>query len=526
MYSSSAYAGNSSANNAVDQPKQIYRCDFAGCDREFVRADLRARHKERHTAKGSHLQRKDAFLNSHRSVVEQSGDASPEESRSVNGSPVQVSHVFQAKSTSDGYYTEAGAAHTAMAYTNGPPEQQRNYHSVPEMTPYSNSADAPLDPQLSTYNAYTTPYNAPPPPPQQHPSPDGRRFSFDGMFSARPASAVNNYINAPPGMSQMQPPPISSPPSAPPTAYTQQSYPSPASSNRTFQSPTTYSMLPSLPPFGYPQGYTYPVSRSGSVMPQASMGMSQHPAPNSVISSMADFNAMDQLASGYAMPVFGYEMYNRSPSAALDENLLTMLFDTNGVEISDPSPPEPDPTPQTNVPLPKVEPDGSKHEITAPSLSDGLDITLRESTISDQKQRRLWDYISNFSEIEHSPGQKLKKDILAGDTDDPNHPMSLPMLKTYLTSYWVHMHHQMPILHRPTFNPDTCPDLLLLAMMCLGATCLERTHSVELTKRGAEWAFFVAYHVRWEVFKVSFEMKLCPASRRDRYKARMTRADF
>ena len=241
-------------------------------------------------------------------------------------------------------------------------------------------------------------------------------------------------------------------------------------------------------------------------MPQASMGMSQHPAPNSVISSMADFNAMDQLASGYAMPVFGYEMYNRSPSAALDENLLTMLFDTNGVEIADPSPPEPDPTPQTNVPLPKVEPDGSKHEITAPSLSDGLDITLRESTISDQKQRRLWDYISNFSEIEHSPGQKLKKDILAGDTDDPNHPMSLPMLKTYLTSYWVHMHHQMPILHRPTFNPDTCPDLLLLAMMCLGATCLERTHSVELTKRGAEWAFFVAYHVRWEVFKVSSDI--------------------
>ncbi|KAI7626490.1 hypothetical protein KC319_g1210 [Hortaea werneckii] len=37
--------------------------------------------------------------------------------------------------------------------------------------------------------------------------------------------------------------------------------------------------------------------------------------------------------------------------------------------------------------------------------------------------------------------------------------------------------------------------------MCLGATCLERTHSLDLTLRSAELAFFIAYHIRWEVFK-------------------------
>jgi hypothetical protein len=84
--------------------------------------------------------------------------------------------------------------------------------------------------------------------------------------------------------------------------------------------------------------------------------------------------------------------------------------------------------------------------------------------------------------------------------------MSLQMLKTYVTSYWVHIHAQMPILHRPTFNPQTCPDLLLLAMMCLGAACLERVDPMQLSSQATELAFFIAYHIRWEVFK-DFEFR-------------------
>jgi hypothetical protein len=64
----------------------------------------------------------------------------------------------------------------------------------------------------------------------------------------------------------------------------------------------------------------------------------------------------------------------------------------------------------------------------------------------------------------------------------------------------------MPILHRPTFNPETCPDLLLLAMMCLGASCLERVDPTELSLTSIEMAFFTAYHIRWEVFK-DFEFR-------------------
>src|SRR5947208_433251 len=46
----------------LDNPKQIFSCDFPECRRSFVRQDLCTRHKERHTARGSQLQRKDAFM--------------------------------------------------------------------------------------------------------------------------------------------------------------------------------------------------------------------------------------------------------------------------------------------------------------------------------------------------------------------------------------------------------------------------------------------------------------------------------
>lgn len=238
--------------------------------------------------------------------------------------------------------------------------------------------------------------------------------------------------------------------------------------------------------------------------------------PNSRTNSLADFNVIDQMTSGYAMPVFGNTSFNRSPTSMMDDSFLNSLFDMNGLEAINPSPPAPEPlhNPQMfNVPLPKLEPDGTPNEMslppgtwkTPPALpaTNGWDINMRESNISERKKRRLADLVNGWSDIEQNPGRRTKGDILMGDSSDPNHVMSMHLLKTYITSYWVHIHQQMPIFHRPTFNPETCPDLLLLAMMCLGATCLERTHGYALAEDSAELSFFIAYHVRWEVFKDS-----------------------
>ena len=372
----------------------------------------------------------------------------------------------------------------------------------------------PLDPQLSSNNSYayteTNGLHAPSmgPPPT---SPTRvRRFSYDSNYS-RPQSLT-------PGLGPSQntlhntmqpPPPITSPMSAGPM-YTQHTYPSPSQNYRT---PSNFASMPSLPPFGFASNqYSAPGSgRSNSIM---SGSMDQHPTPSSRTNSMHDFNVIDQMTAGYAMPVFGADIFNRSPTlAVLDDNWLNSLFDPNNIPMLVPSPPGPEPThnPKVfNVDLPKLEPDGTPRPEEKPLLgtphnspptSDGLDIDMRESRISQNKKRRLADLVSSWPEMKDNPGRRSRGDILMGDSNDPTHVLSLHMLKTYIASYWTHIHQQMPILHRPTYNPETCPDLLLLAMMCIGATCLERTHPIEVTQNCAELSFFIAYHIRWEVFK-------------------------
>jgi len=219
-----------------------------------------------------------------------------------------------------------------------------------------------------------------------------------------------------------------------------------------------------------------------------------------------DANFFDQMATEYAMPVFGGSEtpFNRSPPPTVDENFLNMLFSMNESSDVHDSPSDPDlyrAMPDVQIPLPKIEADGMTSDISLPSLSDGFDINIPQSMISEQKRERLLGYVQSFPEPRYNAGRRTKASLFVGDPKDPKHVMSLQMLKTYITSYWFHLHQQMPILHRPTFNPETCPDLLLLAMMCLGACCLERTHSLEMTQASAEWSFFVAYHMRWEIFK-------------------------
>jgi len=56
------------------------------------------------------------------------------------------------------------------------------------------------------------------------------------------------------------------------------------------------------------------------------------------------------------------------------------------------------------------------------------------------------------------------------------------------------------IVHKPTFSPDKTPNLLLIAMMAIGASCLDKIHGYEVTQAGAELSNFLAWHLRWEIF--------------------------
>lgn len=256
------------------------------------------------------------------------------------------------------------------------------------------------------------------------------------------------------------------------------------------------------------------------VLSAPSMGTTdQNALSNGRSDSFTDFNVsvMDMTANSYTLPVFNDEYgLNRSPPLALNDDFLASLLGTAGMAPDPiiPSPPGPEPVqiPQQtyNVPLPKIEPNGTSYEIPpikpeypgSPTANGTLDINMKESAVSEKKRLRLIELINKrFTDSEQMPDRRSRDAIMEGCYDDPRHVMSLKMQRTFLASFWAHVHQQMPILHRPTFNPETCPDLLLIAMMCLGASCLERLYPLELTERCAELSSFLAYHVRWEVFK-------------------------
>ncbi|KAF2158431.1 hypothetical protein M409DRAFT_71654 [Zasmidium cellare ATCC 36951] len=498
-------------------PKQIYHCDFPGCDRHFVRADLCARHKERHTAKGSHLQRKDAFMNSQRVVANSNGQTSDSGTTTATlASPVDSAHAPHPPSSHSEYMSSAGAPSIHPYTTAGDQQQQQQYQgqsSVPELPPLHSEAPTPVDPHVNvgaSYNSYppgfNTAANVMPPPA----SPSGRRYSIDNQYG-RPMNLTNGYGQHQLTLNSMHPPPLTSPPTSAPM-YGQASYSSQNAASHSYRSPTAtqYPTLPALPSFGVQTSYGGPGSvRPGSAMSPPSLnGLDQYQVPNSGANSVADFNVIDQYASGYAMPVFGGDGFNRSPQSALDDALFNQLLASGDLDMTNPPSPPTSEMPLEmqipTMPLPKMEPEKEtppSWDSTSPTTNGGMDLSMRESIISEKKQGRIIALVRSFEDVETLTGRKTKDQILSGDTSDSTHALSINMLKTYLTSFWIHIHQQMPIMHRPTFNAETCPDLLLLSMFCLGACCLERTHPPELIKNCAELAFFSAYHIRWEVFK-------------------------
>lgn len=337
-------------------------------------------------------------------------------------------------------------------------------------------------------------------------------MSYDSSYGSRPFPNNGHFPNQHfEPLTPMQNMPASSP--LPIGSGYGQTYPSPSSTN--YRSPNVYNALPPLPPFGFQPSYGGQNGDRGMILTPPTMTTAdQHSMANGRSDSLA---FMDMSTNTYTLPVFNDEYgLNRSPPLALNEDFLASLLGTAGMvpESIIPSPPGPEPVqiPQPtynySMPPPKLETNGtpadtpfSKPDPGSPG-TDGLDITMKESAVSEKKRLRLIELINKrFTDSEQLPDRKPREAIMEGCFDDPNHVMSLKMQRTFLASYWAHVHQQMPILHRPTFNPETCPDLLLIAMMCLGASCLERLYQVELTERCAELSSFLAYHVRWEVFK-------------------------
>lgn len=131
-----------------------------------------------------------------------------------------------------------------------------------------------------------------------------------------------------------------------------------------------------------------------------------------------------------------------------------------------------------------------------------LEPTSPSVILSEEKRVQLLEIIKKrFEETDEAPVQKQKEGLLRGDLNVAGHVLSLQMMKTYIGSYWYHFHPQLPILHQPTFSADTTQNLLLIAVIAVGASCLDRRHGSTITKAGQDLSDFLAWHLRMEIFK-------------------------
>ncbi|KAK0643641.1 fungal-specific transcription factor domain-containing protein [Cercophora newfieldiana] len=453
-------------------PKQVYKCGIGDCQRTFVRLDLCNRHKERHTAKGSALNRKDMLgqvspIADTRPPFAPPGSVSPELNRPNTG-------YNKGRALTMPYHSPKDAMGSPYArMTNTPPAGYPN-GGHPNGVDYMHH-----DPNYHHMSGQRPP----------HPSPGPQRPAVQTNV---PAYGVLSPISTQPGYHSQ---PTNTPQSAATMPFVPQNFPA-------F----------TLPPSDFNAPTSATVGREEQQSPYVPATTAEyndhHPQTGEMI-------MLDQMSMQQTMPVFGSEsVLNKSPYVGMPEDFMAYLFNTAQGEGS----------PMTGVPIQGYnygefstnpynmpyynDPNqmGYFPPTTGPqqvmSVTNLLDQNLPESVISDEKSAEIFEFISSrFQENGHAPIERQRETILEGDRNDDNHMLSRKMMQAYIGSYWLHFSDQVPILHKPTFSPDKTPNLLLIAMMTIGAACLDKAHGQKVTKAGAQLSNFLAWHLRWEMFQ-------------------------
>ncbi|KAF1813312.1 hypothetical protein P152DRAFT_395639 [Eremomyces bilateralis CBS 781.70] len=430
-------------------PKQIYHCDFPECNRSFVRQDLCARHKERHTARGSQLLRKDTYMTNTNAnhIVNSALNPNFQNNSSYPGAQSQrlVERPFITPSP------------VLAATTFAPHSASPRDHSLP-----SPSFEAATLSSRSRSDESYRMFDAGPRaiPAQSFPSPQRQTSFGSGGYGQFAGSQLN--------------PPLT---------------------------PTSTTNLPAL---SLNSPYN---SASGQSQPSNAMETEYNPM-NQVSETL-----MENIPN-YAMPVFGGDGYSRSPFAMADD-FAAWLFNNDstvnpGVSPMGYSGGVSGMMAQTPVGFqapyfsydPTVsgwnsQPAPPTHPMAVNSI---LDTNMAQSLLSEERRLLLIDYIDQHF-VHGGRLMKAKRDeILEGNRDDDNHLLSLRMMQKYISSFWDHIHGQMPILHKPTFSANQCSELLLLCIMALGASCLDKRYGMSMTTNCAELSNFLAWHLRWEIF--------------------------
>ncbi|KAL8659612.1 MAG: hypothetical protein Q9226_000317 [Calogaya cf. arnoldii] len=522
-------------------PKQIYECNFPGCDRTFVRQDLCTRHRERHTARGSHLQRKDPYLpnNEGRSTLpspitghHEHFDSAYRPSSATGGTPNSIPRSSTTPLASP-HNVSSAAGHSPLSsrmpglqahrtsHTGVVGDHMRSPHNhiFPRSTDYghigrlqrSNSDDHyyahaasrsydsknPVDPiatprydrNLSNGDLDPAPSLQP-----QHYLPHTRSHTMTGDNSWRSSPTSYGSPNAQHSLDDQVP-----------TGYLRhQNFPP---------------VLP-LPPPGYPA-----VSQTSIPGDRPSYALASGPQPSietHSIQGMLGSSNLDRLqtdtqGASYSAQDFDPEAHDRSPFT-LPEDFTGWLFnDPQPNFLASDAPLQgsmfigatafmDESTDLSRTPNGYEDIMNGTYDRPVPqhpmSVTSIVDPAQTEAILSEDKWQQLLELIENrFIETDNAPVEKQKSALLHGNLEDPHHVLSRSRMQTYIGSYWYHFHPQMPILHKPTFSATRAQNLLLVAVIAIGASCLDKLHGHEVTQEGAELSNFLAWHLRGEIFK-------------------------
>ncbi|KAL8798311.1 MAG: hypothetical protein Q9182_006772 [Xanthomendoza sp. 2 TL-2023] len=527
-------------------PKKIYECDFPGCDRQFVRQDLCARHRERHTARGSHLQRKDPYLpaNDGRSALpspitghRDHFDSAFRPSSATGGTPGSIPRSSTTPHPSP-HNGSSAPGHSPLSsrmsglqalqnsHTSAGGEHMRSPHNqiFPRNNDYGPTARLQRSNSDDQYYAHACLryYDSKTTPVDQNNMPRYERNVRNGELEPIAPIQPQQYLPQNPHSRSNTIPGDSSWRSSP-TSYGS----SGGQNTLDGQGSAGYlrhqhfpSMLP-LPPPVYPT----PVNQTSVPAERPNYTLAPTPQsliethPNSAIPGSTNFDPISVNTQGapYSTQDFDTEAQDRSPFT-LPEDFTGWLFND----------------PQSNFLAPDAPPQGSmflgatafmdessdvsrithgyaemmngqydrlvpQHPMAVTSI---VDPAQTEAIISEEKWQQLLELIEHrFNETDHAPVEKQKNDLLHGDREDRQHVLSRSMMQTYIGSYWYHFHPQMPILHKPTFSADKAQNLLLVAVIAIGASCLDKLHGHKVTQDGSELSNFLAWHLRGEIFK-------------------------
>lgn len=131
-------------------------------------------------------------------------------------------------------------------------------------------------------------------------------------------------------------------------------------------------------------------------------------------------------------------------------------------------------------------------------------LAMHATHLSNWKRQKLLEILRKRFATGGSPGYHNRhhmQSIFDGAVDDERHVLSLPSLCRFFETYWDVFHDQFPILHKPTFLLDYVHDYLLLAVITVGASLLDRSkYGSDLIEKSAQLADFTAWNLRWLVF--------------------------